>query len=214
MEKAVNKGNGNAKGVMFKSPFLEIFTKTSPILTISTYLPIIVLLLMVGNHMLGLSFGKAVIWYLSGFFSWTLIEYFIHRYLFHFVDERPWTKRFHYVVHGIHHNYPRDEERLFMPPLPGLIYITLFLSIFWVLLGNHALYFMPGVMNGYLLYSFTHWSIHKFQPPKLLAPLWKHHNLHHYRYPEKAFGVSSMLWDFVFGTMPPKEQNRSTEAAK
>lgn len=214
MEKPVNKGNGNAKGVMFKYPALEIFTKTSPILTLCTYVPVMVLLLMEGNHLLGLSLSKVLVWYVSGFFSWTLIEYFMHRYLFHFVDERPWTKRFHYMVHGIHHDYPRDEERLFMPPLPGLIYISVFLGIFWVIFGEHAFYFLPGVMNGYLLYSFTHWSIHRFQPPKFLAPLWKHHNMHHYRYPEKAFGVSSMLWDRVFGTMPPKEQNRSTEAAK
>lgn len=214
MEKPVNKGNGNAKGVMFKSPALEIFTKTSPVLTLSTYVPIMIGLLVFGNHVLHLSVSQTIIWYLSGFFSWTLIEYFMHRYLFHFVDEREWTKRFHYLIHGIHHDYPRDEERLFMPPLPGLIYISVFLSIWWLLFGKHALYFMPGLMNGYLLYSFTHWSIHKFQPPKLLAPLWKHHNLHHYRYPEKAFGVSSMLWDYVFGTMPPKEQSRGTEAAK
>jgi 4-hydroxysphinganine ceramide fatty acyl 2-hydroxylase len=205
MDTQVNKGNGNAKGVMFKSKRLEMFTKTSPALTLGTYVPIMIIFLILGNHFIGLSLTKAVVWYFSGLFSWTIMEYFMHRYLYHFVDEREWTKKFHYMVHGIHHDYPRDEERLFMPPLPGIMYISIFISIFWLLFGKYALYFMPGLMNGYLMYSFTHWAIHKFQPPKALAPLWKHHMMHHYRYPEKAFGVSSMLWDYVFGTMPPKE---------
>ena len=212
MEKTSKQGNGNAKGQMFKSPALEIFTRTSPYLTLGTYIPILVLFIFLGNHYIGLSVGKVLIWYFSGFFSWTVIEYFMHRYLFHFVDEREWTKKLHFVVHGIHHDYPRDEERLFMPPVPGILYICLFFSVFYVLFGKYALYFMPGLMNGYLLYAFTHWSIHKFQPPKLLAPLWKHHIMHHYRYPNKAFGVSSMVWDHVFGTMPPKEESKKTGA--
>ena len=31
-----------------------------------------------------------------------------------------------------------------------------------------------------------------------------HHHLHHHVYEEKAFGVSSPIWDFIFGTLPPK----------
>jgi len=208
MDAAVNKGNGNAKGVMFKSPVLERLTKTSPTITLSTYVPIMVALLFLGNYVLGLSIGQALLWYFSGLLWWTVMEYFMHRYVYHFVDEREWTKKFHQMVHGIHHDYPRDEERLFMPPVPGIMYATVFFTVFWIILGKYALYFMPGLMNGYLMYSFTHWAIHKFQPPKLLAPLWKHHIMHHYRYPDKAFGVSSMLWDFIFGTMPPKDSKK------
>jgi|SRR6185437_802523 len=208
MDAAVNKGNGNAKGVMFKSPVLERLTKTSPTITLSTYVPIMVALLFLGNYVLGLSIGQALLWYFSGLLWWTVMEYFMHRYIYHFVDEREWTKKFHQMVHGIHHDYPRDEERLFMPPVPGIMYATVFFTVFWIILGKYALYFMPGLMNGYLMYSFTHWAIHKFQPPKLLAPLWKHHIMHHYRYPDKAFGVSSMLWDFIFGTMPPKDSKK------
>jgi sterol desaturase/sphingolipid hydroxylase (fatty acid hydroxylase superfamily) len=203
MVNPVNKGNGNAKGVMFKSPVLEAFTRTSPTITLCLYIPIMVTLLYLGNHILNLTLGKALTWYFSGFFSWTLLEYFLHRYLFHFVDEREWTKKLHYMLHGIHHDYPRDEERLFMPPLPGLLYTSVFLSVFWLFFGKFALYFMPGLMNGYLLYSFTHWAMHKYQAPKYLAALWRHHNMHHYRYPDKAFGVSSPFWDRIFGTMPP-----------
>jgi 4-hydroxysphinganine ceramide fatty acyl 2-hydroxylase len=203
MDTPVNKGNGNAKGRMFKSPILEALTKTSPGLTLGTYVPIMAGLLFLGNYYVGISLGQAVIWYFSGLFFWTIMEYFMHRYFYHFVDEREWTKKLHYAVHGIHHDYPRDEERLFMPPVPGIMYASVFFLIFGLILGKHVFYFLPGLMNGYLMYSFTHWAIHTFQPPKLLAPLWKHHNLHHYKYPDKAFGVSSMLWDYVFGTIPP-----------
>ncbi len=35
--------------------------------------------------------------------------------------------------------------------------------------------------------------------------LWRHRSLHHYKHPDKAFGVSNTFWDSVFGTMPPKK---------
>ncbi len=116
-------------------------------------------------------------------------------------SKRKWTRKLHYQSDATwytFHDYPRDEGRVFMPPLPGIAFIFIFLSAFLLVLGKYAFYFVPGLLNGYLLYSFIHWAIHKFQPPKYFAALWRHHNMHHYRYPDKAFGVSSCIkksWD-------------------
>ena len=72
-------------------------------------------------------------------------------------------------------------------------------------MGNYAFAFFPGFVVGYLGYVFTHFAIHKFRKPKnFLGYVWDHHNLHHFKHDDKAFGVSSPLWDYVFGTMPPK----------
>jgi len=65
--------------------------------------------------------------------------------------------------------------------------------------------FFPGFFLGYLLYSFLHRATHVIKPPKNFKFLWTHHSLHHYKYPNKAFGVSNTFWDHVFGTMPPKK---------
>ena len=59
---------------------------------------------------------------------------------------------------------------------------------------------------GYLLYSFVHRATHVAKPPKNFKYIWKHHSLHHFKYPDKAFGVSTTFWDRVFGTMPPTEK--------
>lgn len=199
------KFNGTGQGRIFKSPVLEMFTKTSPVIAACTDIPLITLCISLGVHYFPLPVTKVIMLYITGMVSWSLMEYILHRYVFHFVNDWKWTKRFHYIVHGVHHDYPRDEERLFMPPVPSLIYATLFFSIFWLLLGHYSFYFMAGFINGYSIYAFTHWSIHAFQPPKPLKFLWKHHNMHHYRTQEKAFGVSSTFWDHIFGTMPPEK---------
>jgi sterol desaturase/sphingolipid hydroxylase (fatty acid hydroxylase superfamily) len=34
-----------------------------------------------------------------------------------------------------------------------------------------------------------------------MKPLWRNHHLHHYKDDHKGFGVSSTIWDRVFGTM-------------
>ena len=54
----------------------------------------------------------------------------------------------------------------------------------------------------YLLYASMHYAIHAWNPPfKWMKPLWRNHHLHHYKDEEKGFGVSSTIWDLVFGTM-------------
>jgi 4-hydroxysphinganine ceramide fatty acyl 2-hydroxylase len=199
------KFNGTGQGQVFKNPFLEMFTKTSPTIAFFTDVPLIIFFLVMGRIYFPIAIEKVAIVYVIALFSWSFSEYIMHRYIFHFINDWKWSERFHYIVHGVHHEYPRDEERLFMPPLPSYIYAVVFFGIFWLLLGKYAFYFMPGFVNGYSIYSFTHWAIHKFQPPKGLKFLWKHHNMHHYRTNEKAFGVSSTLWDHVFGTMPPEK---------
>jgi 4-hydroxysphinganine ceramide fatty acyl 2-hydroxylase len=57
------------------------------------------------------------------------------------------------------------------------------------------------------MYISLHYAEHRFKAPRFgpLNRLWKFHMLHHYKYAEdKAFGVSTNLWDAVFGTLPPK----------
>ena len=78
------------------------------------------------------------------------------------------------------------------------------------MMGNYAFAFFPGFLNGYLFYVYTHWAIHKFRKPKnRFGYIWDHHNLHHFKYSDKAFGVSTPLWDHIFGTMPPRKERKA-----
>ena len=109
-------------------------------------------------------------------------------------------------MHGNHHEYPRDKERLFMPPVPSIIIASALFGIFYFigyLMGFRAFAFtfFPGFILGYLLYGSMHYAIHAWSPPfKWMKGLWRNHHLHHYKNEEHGFGVSSTLWDHVFGT--------------
>lgn len=211
-EKIHNKGQAR----LFKNSFLESLTKTRPWVIYSIYLPLCGYMLYYSHASLGFSISFIVILFFTAMLSWTLFEYFAHRYLFHFEAESRLGQRIVYIFHGNHHEYPRDRMRLFMPPVPSIIFASVVFAIIWGLsylftgTGNYAFVFFPGFVIGYLLYVSAHYAIHAFPPPPGLKALWRNHHLHHYKYPEKGFGVSSTFWDHVFRTVP-KDEDRVQE---
>jgi sterol desaturase/sphingolipid hydroxylase (fatty acid hydroxylase superfamily) len=90
-----------------------------------------------------------------------------------------------------------------MPPVPGLI-ISSILYLFWYLvLGVYVNAFMAGIISGYMAYSSIHYTIHAYKPIKGFKFFWSHHMKHHNpKLENKAFGVTSPLWDWIFRTMP------------
>jgi len=204
MKNSVNKDSG----VIFQNPILEFLSKTSPLITF-TWVGLYVILLLWANTRVNpeMSAGSVIAWFALGMFVWTFFEYFLHRYLFHWASEMKIIKRLTYILHGIHHDYPRDVKRVFMPPAPGTLFVLLFLGMFWLILQNKVFAFLPGFLGAYFIYAYIHYLTHARKPIKGFKFWWKHHALHHYKYPDKAFGVSSPIWDMVFGTMPPKSEH-------
>jgi sterol desaturase/sphingolipid hydroxylase (fatty acid hydroxylase superfamily) len=202
-EKIHNKGQAR----LFKNKYLEFFTKTHPLVIWGMYLPLIIFLLYYSNKVKTLGVLTVMLSFFAGIFFWTFFEYIMHRFVFHFIAESPRLQKIVYVMHGNHHEYPRDKERLFMPPVPSLVLASaIFGVMFFVskLLGVNAFVFsfFAGFMLGYLMYGSMHYAIHAWNPPfKWMKPLWRNHHLHHYKQQERGFGVSSTLWDRVFGTM-------------
>lgn len=197
------------QGTIFKNPVLELMTKAPAPVSATIYIGIVVGLFYVG--LIGevvSSIGMAIAVYIGALFFWTFFEYFFHRYVNHLDEYFPkseWAHTIAHTLHGIHHEYPRDKERLMMPPVPGLIIVGLLYLGFSLVLGEWVYLFMPGFMTGYLIYASVHIAVHKRKVPRVLKTQYRHHALHHYKYPDKAFGVSTTLWDFVFGTMPPEK---------
>lgn len=200
-DKIKNKGQAR----LFKSDYMEMMTKTHPLVIYSMYLPVIIFMLYYGAAYKGLNVGRETLLFFSGALFWSLFEYLMHRYLFHMIVESPRAKKFVYTMHGVHHEFPRDQERLFMPPVPSVIVASIIFSLMYLLMGWNALAFFPGFLFGYLMYGSMHYAIHAFVPPKFLKALWRNHHLHHYKEPGKGFGVSSVLWDIVFRTVPKKQ---------
>lgn len=206
MQEKTIKNEG--QGRIFKSKVLEYMTKAPAPVSATIYISIGVLMLYVGYSQLVMdSFIEAAALFLAAMFFWTFFEYVFHRYINHLDEYFPdskWAYKIAHTIHGIHHEYPRDKERLMMPPIPGLVIVSLLYLGFRVILGDLVYVFMPGFMTGYLIYASVHIAVHKRKVPAILKTQYRHHALHHYKYPDKAFGVSTTLWDRIFGTMPPE----------
>ncbi len=150
-----------------------------------------------------LSVPVTVAMFFIGTLAFTLVEYAMHRFLFHMDAKTERTKQMRYIMHGVHHDYPKDKDRLAMPPLASLTIATILLFGFRLIMQDYVFAFLPGFLIGYAGYLFVHFIVHAYRPPKnIFKVLWVHHGIHHYKDQAKAFGVSSPLWDYIFGTMP------------
>ena len=194
------QNSGQAR--LFENPFLEFFTKGHPLVIWGMYIPVISYFIYLSHARFGFDSLTVVLLFLGGMFFWTFFEYMAHRYLFHWVSDHAGINRIAYVMHGNHHHYPKDKQRLFMPPLPSIILASLIFGGQYLFLRDFTWAFFPGFMLGYLLYASMHYAIHAYEPPfKWMQPLWRNHHLHHYRNEHLGFGVSNTLWDRLFGTM-------------
>lgn len=202
-------------GRIFQNPVLEALTKTHIAIPLTLFYGSGVAAMLYGILGLKLDLAGSIGIFLVGAFFFTLVEYLVHRYFYHMEADNPKRARIQYIFHGIHHDHPRDKKRLALPPVVSVVLATLFMGLFRLVLGPSGIAFGGGFMTGYATYLMVHYAVHTMNPPKnLFGVLWRHHNLHHYVGDEGAFGVSSPLWDHVFGTMPvdPKAKRQAAQA--
>src|SRR5699024_10571392 len=160
------------QGVLFENSFLEPLTKCPPYISASIYTVVALVILLIGilKHVI-IHVCTLVVLFLVAIFFWTFFEYFAHRYIFHLDEYFPNSKiaaKLAFTLHGIHHEYPRDKDRIIMPPVPGVIIIGLLFLIYYVLIGNYVYVFLPGFMTGYLLYTRIHYLTHTRHVPSIL----------------------------------------------
>lgn len=182
---------------MFEKDWMEALSKVHFTVPLLLYLPVLGWLLWHSEaHWASLG------WFLGGLVAWTFMEYVLHRFVFHWMPPGKWGARIHFIIHGVHHDYPNDRLRLVMPPVVSIPLAVLFFGLYRLVLGALTVYpFFAGFLLGYLCYDMTHYAVHHLN---WKHPLWQrikqHHMLHHFQQPDKGFGVSSPLWDFVFKT--------------
>jgi 4-hydroxysphinganine ceramide fatty acyl 2-hydroxylase len=193
--------NKNESVRMFENDFLEFFSHVHPAVPLVIYLPVVVGMLYLALGVRQISPGAVIGLFALGVFAWTLVEYAIHRHAFHYEPRSQWGKRFHFMMHGVHHDYPNDASRLVMPPSVSVPLALVFYGLFALLFGRHAPAVFAGLVFGYLCYDMIHYATHHFE---MRSGVWqwlkRYHLRHHYKDDTRGFGVSSPLWDFVFGT--------------
>lgn len=195
----VSKKNETVR--MFESNFMELLSHVHPATPLILYLPFIVYQLYVALAQKNLPVLAVTGLFLAGVLIWTLLEYIIHRYIFHYEPRSRWGRRLHFMVHGVHHDYPQDATRLVMPPSVSIPLAVLFYFAFSLVLGRFGPAVSAGFAFGYVCYDSIHYATHHFAMSGGVGRWLKQYHLrHHYRDDHTGYGVSSPLWDYVFGT--------------
>ncbi|KAI9262135.1 hypothetical protein BDA99DRAFT_482215 [Phascolomyces articulosus] len=158
--------------------------------------------IMTGSSLLGTLQG-----FLLGGFFFTFIEYTLHRFLFHLDEYLPDNSIWllvHFGLHGVHHFMPMDRLRLVLPPSLSLPLSVPIVYSVHASISNlstaHAV--IAGIMITYACYDCFHYSLHH---AAMIDPhtkeMKRYHLAHHYKNPASGYGITSKLWDHVFGTV-------------
>ncbi len=188
---------------LFESEFLEWFSHIHPLTPLFIWVPVATWLIWHGYSQYDLGYATIALLGVLGLLTWSLAEYLLHRFVFHFEPKTPSQDRLVFIMHGIHHADPFDPTRLVMAPPVAIVLALIFYPIFRALLGP-ALSgpFFGFFIVGYLCYDYVHYSVHHFTPrTRVGRALKQSHMIHHYVNHDLRWGVSSPLWDWAFGTL-------------
>ncbi len=199
---------------LYANPILERLSQTRPRTLVIGYTPIILFFIVYGLTQQALA--SAVPTFVAGLLVWSLVEYLIHRFVFHYKpSSSKWEKinPFYYgnFIHNIHHNYPRDRLRLVTPLVVTMPLTAVFYLVFWLVFGSFSASLFAGFLLGYVLYDLLHAFTHMHPMRSRIGKFLKYYHMrHHYHHDEKSYGVSSPVWDYVFKTVdttPLKKAN-------
>lgn len=195
---------------MFENDFIDLFSRIPGWVVPAIYVPVVGAFVARATWV-GVPAATVAAHFAAGWFVWTLMEYWLHRTLFHWVPNTPWGPKFHFFLHGVHHDWFEDKYRLVMPPAASIAVAVVVYALLTIAATALAPWLAPtwiygafaGIAFGYMVYDCTHYYIHHFKPrTRIGLALRSHHNKHHHnpKYADKKFGVSTTIWDHVFRT--------------
>jgi sterol desaturase/sphingolipid hydroxylase (fatty acid hydroxylase superfamily) len=187
---------------MFETPLIERFSRVHPAAPFVFWIPVLTYFAY-GAYQSATPLLAVIGLVVLGALTWSLTEYLLHRFVFHRLGPKLVDRRLFFIFHGVHHDFPQDATRLVMPlgvsiPIGAIFYLIFRLAVGPVL----AAPVFVGFGIGYLSYDGIHYAVHHF---RLTSPigryLKRYHMVHHHTGESARWGVSSPLWDWVFGTM-------------
>jgi dihydroceramide fatty acyl 2-hydroxylase len=152
-----------------------------------------------------------------GVLTWSLIEYGLHRLVFHFEARSEKGRDRIYAMHLSHHAHPKNTDDLFASLRLSLPLAVSYCALTWLLTGTwqSMVYLFIGLTAGYFCYEFLHYQAHhRSSRRRLFRYLKKYHLLHHHQSSALHFGVTSPLFDYVFGTFQSTQPSRKISPSK
>ncbi len=178
-----------------------------PWMPVAFYLPIIFLISGLALHYHPHSYLSIVLSLIAGIFSWTLVEYVLHRFIFHLTKiKQPW-RDLASGLHLAHHRSSQTNDLILAPPISSLGFGSVLYLLFWLFSQSAATAALleSGLLLGYLGYEWVHYMAHRYHPKFFLWRYLKSYHLkHHFLDPAKSYGVTSPLWDALFQTKSQK----------
>jgi dihydroceramide fatty acyl 2-hydroxylase len=200
---------------MFRIDWLErYFSRVRPWQVVAIWVPVAFAAAAWSGRAPGGGPHRAALLGAAGLAGWTLLEYLLHRFTFHFEPDpaSELQRDLAWLIHGVHHDYPHDADRLVMPPAATALVSVPVLGLLWAAFGpRDAAGLYSGLTLGYVAYDLTHYWVHH-GVPKSRAGRWlrRYHLAHHFREKEAAYGITSPLWDLIFRTYPAQQRTGST----
>jgi len=196
---------------IFDNSFLDWCSRIHWTFPLMVWVPVVLFSLWKAIFDFEYSILMTIAMFFVGIFIWTFSEYMMHRFVFHYHPTSQFGKKIHFLMHGIHHDYPNDSKRLVMPPLMSALLSIPFFALFYYGFGGQGATFaaFAGLVTGYLAYDMLHYAVHHAQwKNTYFENLKKQHMAHHYVHPDQVFGVSSTFWDIIFGTTLEKARQQ------
>ncbi len=144
--------------------------------------------------------GYFIFLFISGWLSWTFVEYFVHRFLMHEL-----------IVPGRkdnlfnHHEHHQNPNNIIISFLHRTIIFIIGILLFWSAVElNNLFTLFAGFFIGFISFSFIHYILHQPYGKYILPKIQEAHILHHNRYPNCGYSFSTILWDWLYDTLPPK----------
>lgn len=187
----------HAQARLFQSDWMEALSKVHPATPFVLYVPVVLAFLWHGLFRAGTTPLMLVGGFAGGWLVWIAMEYGLHRFFFHWEGIGPISRRVHEIIHGYHHQYPDDPDRLVMPISASIPLALVVFGILWLFHAPGVTEpIFAGIVSGYMFYDYTHWAVHNRAPKTAWGKaIRSHHMAHHFAVNDANYGISNRWID-------------------
>jgi sterol desaturase/sphingolipid hydroxylase (fatty acid hydroxylase superfamily) len=198
----------HTRGRMFDNPLLETFSKVHPATPFVFYIPVVAATMYYALSNAITTWVMSVLFIPLGWFTWQLMEYYIHKIVFHY-EGNNFLVGIIRDTHSYHHKYPDDDGRLVMPLGASIPLAALIAALLWIPhVPSATVPYWVGIVGGYMWYDFIHWSTHFRKPLTTWGKHQRsHHMAHHFADTEANYGISHRWIDRLLGTLKVRPTN-------